>query len=232
MAGTTDVRIGRRSVYLPDADALVLADLHIGRDAASNVELPLGERADLRDRLQELLDRFAPGTVVFAGDVLHAFDSVPTGVDRTLTALVDLVEAADGKPVVVAGNHDGMLDAVWDGEPVEEYRLADDRTVVVHGHERPTTDADRYVIGHEHPTIEIEGDRRPCHLYGKDVYGGSDVLVVPAFSRLAPGILLNRTRQLGSPLVDDPDEFRPIVRDANAGETYRFPPLGEFRALL
>lgn len=232
MAETTDPRIGRRALYFPDADALVLADLHVGRDAASNVELPLGERDDLLERMERLLDRFDPGTVVFAGDVLHAFDSIPLRAERTLSALVETVENAGAQPMLVAGNHDRMLSTVWDGETVEEYRLGDDRTVVLHGHEKPTTNADRYVIGHDHPAIEIEGQRRPCHLVGEGVYAGSDVLVLPAFNRLAPGVLLNRTRTLDSPLVDDPGAFRPIVRDADAGETYRFPPLDEFRRLL
>ncbi len=232
MAGTTDPRIGRRSLYFPHADALVLADLHVGRDAASNVELPLGERGDLLDRLGQLLDRFQPETVVFAGDILHAFDTVPLQASRTLTALVETVEDAAASPMAVAGNHDRLLDDVWDGEAVEEHRLDDERTVVLHGHEPPTVDADRYVIGHDHPAIEIEGQRRPCHLVGEGVYHGSDVFVLPAFNRLAPGVLLNRTRALESPLADDPGEFRPIVRDADAGETYRFPPLSEFRQLL
>ncbi|MCL9813949.1 metallophosphoesterase [Natranaeroarchaeum aerophilus] len=232
MAGTTDPQVGRRSLYFPDADALVLADLHIGRDAASNVELPLGERGDLTERLGQLLDGFEPETVVFAGDILHAFDSVPLQAERTLSTLIETVENTGTRPVLVAGNHDRMLGTVWDGDTVEEHLLDDDRTVVLHGHEPPTVDADRYVIGHDHPAIEIEGQRRPCHLFGEGVYEGSDVFVLPAFNRLAPGILLNRTRQLGSPLIDDPDEFRPIVRDADAGETYRFPPLSEFRQLL
>lgn len=232
MAATTDLRIGPRAVYVPDADTLVLADLHVGRDATSNVELPLGERRDLLDRLSDLLVAFDPGQVVFAGDVLHAFDHVPDGVERTLCRLVKLVEDAGARPVLVAGNHDRMLDAVTEREVHDEYRLPDDHTVVVHGHEPPTTDADRYVIGHDHPTIEIEGKRRPCLLYGEAVYRGSDLLVLPAFNRLAPGILLNRTRTLGSPLVDDPGEFRPIVQDADAGETYWFPPLAKFSGML
>ncbi|MFC7115103.1 metallophosphoesterase [Natronoarchaeum sp. GCM10025703] len=232
MAATSELRIGRRSVYLPDADALVLADVHIGRDAASNVELPLGERQDLTERLSSLLDRFAPGTVVFGGDILHAFDSVPEGADETLAALVETVRDAGATPILVAGNHDGMLDAMWEGDVVDEHRLADDRTVVLHGHETPSADAERYVIGHDHPSIEIEGQRRPCHLYGEAVYRGSDVFVLPAFNRLAPGVLLNRTRSLESPLVDALGRFRPIVRDADAEETFRFPPLSEFREML
>ncbi|MFC6726418.1 metallophosphoesterase, partial [Halobium palmae] len=36
-----------RAVFLPAAETLVVADLHVGRDENSGVEFPLGERADL-----------------------------------------------------------------------------------------------------------------------------------------------------------------------------------------
>ncbi|RBI61049.1 metallophosphoesterase [halophilic archaeon] len=220
-----------RAVYLPAADALVLADLHVGRDAVANVELPLGERADLTGRLDALLDRFAPAEVVFAGDVLQAFDHVPDGVEATVTALRRRVADAGADLTVVRGNHDAMLGTVVDHR--DEYRLADD-TLVCHGHETPDGTAPRYVVGHDHPAIEIEGRKRPCYLWGPDVYAGSDVLVLPAFTRLAAGVVVNRLSgsDFDSPLVTRANDFRPIVRDEDGDETYRFPPLGEFRRLL
>jgi len=52
-----------------------------------------------------------------------------------------------------------MIESLWDGPIWDEYRVRD--TVVLHGHETPDDDADRYVVGHDHPTIVIEGQRRP-----------------------------------------------------------------------
>lgn len=233
MAATSDVRVGRRSVYLEPADTLVLADVHAGRDATSNVELSLGEQADLTDRLSELLVEFRPDTVVFAGDVLHAFDHVPEPAVRVVDALVQSVRDVGATPILIAGNHDQLLDTVWDGPLHSEYRL-EDGTVVLHGHERPTDDADRYVIGHDHPAITIEGRRRPCHLYGEGVYDDSDVVVLPSFTRLAPGVVVNKAGRgsLESPLVEDPGAFRPVVYDADAGEAHWFPALSTFRRML
>jgi metallophosphoesterase superfamily enzyme len=102
------------------------------------------------------------------------------------------------------------------------------------------------VIGHVHPTIGIEGDRRPCFLRGEGTYRGADLLVLPAFTRLAPGVAVNdmRTGAFDSPLVTDADRLAPVVVDpgggddgvdageGSAGEPLRFPPLGEFRGLL
>jgi hypothetical protein len=250
-----DAQFRDRAVYLPAEDALVVADLHVGRDAASAVELPLGERADLTDRLADLLAAFDPAEVVLAGDVLHAFDRVPEGVPETVAALRGAVAAADADLVAVRGNHDAMLDSVLDStvETREQYRLGD--TVVAHGHAEPEAPeqsgdeaaddgtaggadchggVDRYVVGHDHPAIEIEGVRRPCLLYGPGTYRGADVLMLPAFNRLAPGTTVNGmgTRDFQSPVVTDADALRPVVRDPEAGETLSFPPLGELRKML
>ncbi|WP_115862753.1 metallophosphoesterase family protein [Halorussus litoreus] len=236
-----DAQFRDRGVYLPDEDALVVADLHVGRDAASAVEIPLGERGDLTDRLADLLAAFDPAEVVVAGDFLHAFDRVPDGVDQTLADVCETVADAGAELVVVRGNHDPMLESMLDSRDItlrEEYRVGD--TVVHHGHDEPEAVGDageeprRYVVGHDHPAIEIEGARHPCLLYGPGTYRGADVLVLPAFNRLAPGTLVNgmRTRDFQSPVVTDADAFRPLVWDGDAGEVLSFPPLGKFRKLL
>lgn len=229
----TDPRFGDRAVYLPAADAVVLADLHVGRDRASNVQLPVGERGDLTDRLAGVLAEFDPAEVVIAGDLLHTFDAIPSGVQGTLDDLLGVIDDAGADPVVVRGNHDSMLDSVYGGPIRDEYRLADD-TVVCHGHERPTADADRYVVGHDHPAIEIEGQRHPCFLLGSGVYEGTDVVMVPAFTALAAGTPVGGATgdDLLSPLVRNVGRFRPVVRDADAGETLQFPPLDRFREML
>ncbi|WP_231184031.1 metallophosphoesterase [Haladaptatus sp. DYF46] len=226
-----DVEFADRAAYLPSADALVLADLHIGRDATSNVSFPLGERHDLTARLSTLTDRFSPTEIVLAGDVLHAFDRLPEEVHDTFADLEALAGDAGATLVVVRGNHDTRVDELTDTHA--EYPLADD-TVVCHGHEEPEGSAPRYVIGHDHPAIEIEGKRRPCYLHGPNAYRDSDLLVLPAFSRFASGMVVNDLRGSGfqSPLVTGTDPLCPIVRDEETDETYRFPPLAEFRRLL
>ena len=233
----TAVAFVDRALHVPAADALVLADLHVGRDATSNVELPLGERADLLDRLDALLGRVEPKLVVVAGDLLHAFDAVPAGVEGTVAAVEDRIADAGADLVVTPGNHDVLVGSVASARRAPEIRLADDATVVAHGHELPEETADRYVIGHEHPAIEIEGRRRPCFLRGPapaSLAADAEVIVLPAFSRFAAGSVVNglRSGETLSPLVADPDAFRPVVPVPDADETLTFPPLGELRRLL
>jgi putative SbcD/Mre11-related phosphoesterase len=228
-----DVSFFERAAYLADADALVLADLHLGRARASNVEFPVDERGELLGRLDDLLDRTAPARVVVAGDLLHAFSTVPQGVAEAVTDLADRAATAGAELVVTPGNHDPLLDAAFDGRRVSELQLGDG-TVVCHGHEAPEAEGDRYVIGHDHPAIEIEGERHPCFLYGPGAYRGGDVLALPAFTPLARGVVVNGARagDLQSPLLARPGRFRPIVRDTAGAETLPFPPLSKLREHL
>lgn len=230
-----------RAAYLSESDALVVADTHVGRDEASAVSFPLGERADLAERLDALVAHFDPHEVVVAGDVVHTFESVSARSREGLDDLQSVCANRDADLVLVVGNHDTALTGVWDGPLHDEYVLDSPsgerdppRTVVCHGHETPDTAADRYLLGHLHPAIEVEGNRHPCFLHGEDVYRDADVLVLPAFNRLASGVLVNDGARSGvdSPLVPDLDRFRPLVYDEDTQETLRFPPLGELRRFL
>lgn len=214
-------------------DALVVADLHLGRGAASAVEAPVPDGEDVVDRLGALVRTHDPETLVLAGDVLHAFDTVPAGVRSRLRAVETLAAETDTDLVTLEGNHDAMLGTLWDG-PVADSHHLDGSTVAVHGHESPAVTADRYVIGHDHPTIEIEGRRRPCWLVGPGGPDGADLIVLPSFTRFAPGVAVNGmdAAAFQSPLVTDADALAPVVWDDEAGETLRFPPLGEFRHRL
>lgn len=226
---------------------LVLADLHFGKGAASNVEFPLGAGEESVDRLRGLLGHFEPDEVVLAGDVFHSFDYVPDAADRALAELTDAVREAGARPVLLEGNHDAMLASAWSGDVRQEYEITcvsdaaegseDPETIVVcHGHEEPETRADRYVVGHDHPMVVIEGQKRPCFLDGRGVYRGADVFVLPPFNRLVEGISVNGrigvSRPELSPLVTNVAAFRPIVWDDDAEQALEFPPLGQFERML
>ena len=234
MDAVADLRFRDRALLLEDT--LVLADLHVGRGADSGVEVPVGDGADMVERFEALLARFEPGEAVVAGDLLHSFRTVPRTVRETVDGLAAAARGAGTRLVVTPGNHDTKLDSVWDGPTADSYRVSD--TVVCHGHIEPEGDVSdgvgRYIVGHDHPTVTIEGRRRPCYLAAEGVYRGADVVVLPAFNRLLQGVEVNdmSAGDFMSPLVTDADAFAPVVRDEAGGETFAFPPLGEFRHRL
>lgn len=212
MAQFEGVQYEDRAVWLPEHGTLVLADVHLGRARSSGVDLPIGSHADILERLEVLLDDHEPDRVVIAGDLVHEFDSVPYGVAETVKELVGLVESRGADVVVTAGNHDAALDRVTSVDTVPEWSLGPD-TLVHHGHEIPDRDTERYIIGHDHPAITIEGSRRPCYLACPDQFEGRDVLVLPAFSRVAVGTTVNSrsAADMMTPLVTDLEPCRPIV---------------------
>lgn len=212
-------------------DVLVLADCHLGKGEA-NLELPIGDTTDVIDRFDALLSTHEPSEAVIAGDLLHSFSTLPMSVRDAVDAIRDAADAHDVDLIVTPGNHDTMLESIWDEETSGEYRVGD--TLVLHGHEEPTESAECYVVGHDHPTIEIEGRRRPCYLVGEGAYEDSTVVMLPAFNRLLAGTPVNTmdARDFMCPLVTDVDAFRPMVWDEDAEEVLAFPPLGEFRELL
>jgi metallophosphoesterase superfamily enzyme len=250
-----------RAIYLPRGDTLVLADLHVGRAEGSDVEFPLGEASDLADRLADLLAHFDPETVVVAGDVLHQFSRLSDRVAESFDTLVDSCRAAGARPVLVAGNHDAQLDRVWDGDVHDVWQIdlddpegdntaghettndylpdsLDGPVIVRHGHEAPPTaeaaGAGLYLIGHDHPTIEIEGKRRPCYLYVPDAVGETPAVMLPPFNRLSAGVTVNGMSgtDFQSPFVTAANPLRPVVWDEDSDERLSFPPLGEFRRML
>lgn len=228
---TADLEVLDRAVFLPAAETLVIADIHLGQGTDSAVELPVGEREDVVERLEGHLRQVGPETVVLAGDVLHSFDRIPTGASKSLDAVVETIRNLDATPVVLEGNHDTMLSTLLGGPVRAEYAVTDD-TVVAHGHLVPTESATRFVVGHEHPAIRIEGKRYHCALDCRDQYEGAAVVVLPTFTRFARGTLVNDLDAADSlsPLVTDVESCRPIV--TRADEPLVFPPLGEFRSFL
>ena len=237
-----DCTLHGRTAFLPGASTLVVADLHAGWGAATNAGILLNERRDLLDRLTATMAATDPETVVFAGDLSHRFGAPNERTAGTIRALAGAVRTAGARPVAVAGNHDAGLGSVWPGPVHDAHRLADD-TLVCHGHEDPDERAERYVCGHLHPAIEIEGRKRDCFLYDPAGYRGRPTLVLPAFSTFAAGLRIERRKAVDSPLVPDLDAVRPgVVDDAprsetggsgsGDAETLWFPPLADLRPHL
>lgn len=227
----TAIEFADRALYLPEVDTVVCADVHLGRSATAPVEFPLGEGTQVIKYIRTALTRYDPATLVLAGDILHAFDRIPTGVEDTLGELIDLTDRHGVDPILISGNHDHRLEAIAP-VPIHEQWRAGEQVVVHHGDTKRDTNAALEIVGHVHPMITIEGQRRPCFLY--DPAATPPLVVVPPVNPLLPGVPVNtvRTAELPGSVVETIDRVQPVVYDADSDETLWFPALGEFRTLL
>jgi putative SbcD/Mre11-related phosphoesterase len=230
MTGFDELTLGSNAIYLPEQDTAAVGDLHVGlADSArrGGTTLPLDEETELEEAVRSVLRSFEPSTLVFNGDVQHSFGGIGDA-GETVRRLKRVTESGGATPVFVEGNHDTDLDAVVETHAWYE----EDDSVFVHGDTVPANlpDASLYVVGHDHPTVEIEGQKQPCYLYGP--YEDAYVVMMPALNPLCEGVVVNemRSSDFMSPFVRRFGEFRVAV-EAD-GEVLRFPPIREFRRML
>jgi len=178
--------------------ALLVADLHLGYAWAHRQQgnlMPIGGAEDTLDRLQALVNEYAPREIIVLGDIIHA----AVAEKAVLTDLRRLNEL--GAPVsLIAGNHDKQLALMLRRAGVDavlrrEIELGGN--LLLHGDFGDETMAEacclsiaaqggRVILGHEHPAISLSDGfvtrlHCPCFLLG------DDVLVLPAFSRWSAG---------------------------------------------
>lgn len=222
-----------------DIDTLVVADVHIGLEDAlrgDGLDFPLGERDILLESIEELINRYDPGRVVFNGDFLHDFTRLTRATQATVKAIIEAM--GDRRTIVVMGSHDTMLNKALEGFDVEVKKrtYSCGRYVFTHGHtlDFPVNDGvEVIVIGHDHPAVDIDLQRENCYLWGTGAWRGLDLLVLPSFSPLTRGVAINgmvRSDFL-SPILRGADvgRLRPII---DVGEPLVFPSLAEMRRFL
>lgn len=224
-----------RGLLFTESDTMVVSDLHLGRTDAENLQFPTPEYDDILDRFEAMLDSLTPRTVVLAGDVFQRFEEAPMEAVETAERLGELVIDYGGEMVVTPGNHDtykfdrGMRNVAVVSD---EYEI--EEGVILHGHERPTTDADLYVVGHLHPVVKHRGSKWPCFLYGQNVYNGGDVLVLPAFADTVGGVnvpALSPPLGLDMPVVDGGEwlgAYHPLIYDDTEEDVRVFPRIDQF----
>lgn len=176
----------QRVAFDPVNRALLVADVHLGKDAvfrARGIPVPTGATADTFARLDAVIAQFAPQSLYFLGDLLHAREShapeVLDGLSRWRAAHRGL------RLVLVEGNHDRHAGALADEFGIETvfepYRLGP--WALCH---HPQPHADGYVLaGHEHPVYTlrtgVDRVRLSCFRFG------ARVGVLPAFGALTGG---------------------------------------------
>ena len=176
-------------LIIPRERTAVISDLHLGYESVledTGLHLPRIQNERIEENLERIVERHKPQRFVILGDLKHEFSrnlaQEWSEVRRLLGVLME-----QGEVIVVKGNHDNYLATIASKlgvDLVEEYSLAG--WTFAHGHEdRPERPL---VIGHEHPSIRLYDEVGGCVKMRCFVHlPRQKVLVLPAFSPLAPG---------------------------------------------
>lgn len=202
-AGHRFVLRGDRTVWWPDRRALLVADLHWGREATSHlwgVPVPSGLLAAELTRLEQAVRRVDAAAVYVLGDLVHA----AVGVTETVRDTVAAFRARCPVPMaVVRGNHDRHVDAFdprWQLDDLGE-RHDVDGVALVHDPADAPVDAAWWMAGHLHPTARVRVGRTAVRV---PAFAATDRgLHVPAFTDVARGVVMRPDDTIGLWAVTD-----------------------------
>ncbi|MEN1728463.1 MAG: ligase-associated DNA damage response endonuclease PdeM [Pseudomonadota bacterium] len=186
LAGHSMNLLPDRAVWWPDQSALLVADVHLGKDQVfrrQGLAVPAGVLQQDLDRLDLLLEETEAERLIILGDWIHA----PPHVDDDWPDQIGhwRADRSDIEIDLVLGNHDRDL-ALWlhqwqiDGH---EEVLEVDGVLLMHEW-RPRLPAPG-LSGHLHPGARLKTRREQLMLpaFLLDETAGREHLVLPAFGR-------------------------------------------------
>lgn len=181
----------QRAIFIPQASALIVADVHIGKAAtfrSLGVPVPHGTTNKNLQRISDLIDQLQPQTLYFLGDLLHGPVAIRPRIIESLAVWREQHSAI--QMVLIGGNHDakagqlpGYLNIALAKEPYLPEALVSSQLHLCH---EPQTIAGAYVLaGHWHPVYRLTGRadsvRLPCF------WQQTGQLTLPAFGEFTGG---------------------------------------------
>lgn len=199
-----------RAAYWPAQKALLLADVHLGKDQVfrrSGVAVPAGVLAADLARIDALIEQTQAERLIVLGDWVHA----PPRTDDDWPEQIALWRRSHAQLSIdlVLGNHDRALDpwlAQWDIRPHRPWLDLDGLKLV---HDWTDAPGQPGISGHLHPGVIIKNRRQRLRLPAFLL--GDDHLVLPAFGRFT-GLMTEtdfparrRIAIAGAQLIELPD---------------------------
>lgn len=204
------------AVYEPENDLLVISDLHLGLEKTMTSKgnyVPSSQLDEIKEDIEKARNETDASRVLVNGDLKNQFRTSYSETEE-IEEFLNFLKAEFEEVILVEGNHDTMIESTLEnsGITLKDHHLEDGK-LYIHGHEPlgkyELEDFDTAVIGHEHPAIALEDDigvreKIPALLYGP-MNGDRELLVLPAFSRIANGTAVNEVpeRELLSPVLKE-----------------------------
>jgi uncharacterized protein len=171
------------ALWWPARGMLVFSDIHFEKGSSFAMRgqmLPPYDTRTALKRMQAVVARYRPATIMSLGDAFHDRDAANRLDEDERAMLSDLSRGAGW--VWITGNHDPDPPSWLGGEIVPEYRLGD----LIFRHEPSVFFQPGEIAGHLHPctTVTMRGRslRRRCF-----VADGAR-MVLPAFGAYAGGL--------------------------------------------
>lgn len=231
-------------LYLPEAQVLAVADVHLGLEETLHEEgafVPRGHLRAILERLERIvsvvLRRGKLERVIVNGDLRHRFGPWTRRSWREAQELLDHLQGIASEIVLIEGNHDeGSLSSLGEGRAgvrvCRGYEL--NGLWFVHGDQAPgpegiPEDVEAVIIGHEHPAVGLRDpvtgrvETFKCFLVGE--YQGRALVVQPALNPWTTGSDLLREEPLSPLLAEGVWEGCRVYPVGDDGQVLSFGPL-------
>lgn len=232
-----NIQFSQRGILIEN-DVFVSGDYHIGYSDSIPTMTLSQEREEISTSIKTVLDNLKPEKFVVNGDLFHEFTPASDEAKNLYENMVARI-TVDSEYHAVIGNHDEPTDSNYpnlvdfEQEKIFQFEKpsGDIKVAVIHGHEKPESEADLYVVGHLHPVVKINGVKWPVYLKGEDIYQGSDVIVLPTFTKYQDGVVISDKMKLNIdfPLVprEKFKDLKPLVYDEAEEAIREFPVLSK-----
>ena len=207
-----DIRI--IDLALKYKDTLIIGDLHLGFEDSlikKGVLLPYSQFNKIRKRLEKIIKKVKPKTIIINGDLKEEFGTISRQEWKDCMNLIDLLEK-HAKLVFIKGNHDTLLEPIARKRNInilERYDI--DNITIVHGDKLFKKHNKTIIISHEHPAIsfkERSDEKFKCFLLGK--YKLHNLIILPSFNILVEGSDITKEKFL-SPYIKNLSNFKVFV---------------------
>lgn len=206
------------AVFFPENDLLVISDLHLGLEKTMTFKgnyIPQNQLEQMKEEIKEAKDITGADRILVNGDLKNQFKT-SYSENEEITELANFLNFSFDEVIIVEGNHDTFIESALEEKAIEmkEYHR-ENGILFVHGDrdldeietDRESGEIHTVVIGHEHPAVTMKDEigvreKVPVLMYGvmKD---GRNLVVLPAFSKIANGTSVNETpeSELLSPIL-------------------------------
>ena len=214
------------ALYLKQAKALVISDVHMGYEEALNKQGILVPRKQYPETLQRLEKMFAQlerekkkiDLIIINGDIKHEFGAISETEWRHTLRLLDYLTKKCRRIILIKGNHDNIVEPIArkrNVEIVDRYVLHD--VLFIHGDvlrdDLITKKVKIIIIGHEHCAISItqwpRTEKFKCFLKG--VYKQKTLIAMPSFNLVTEGTDVLKEKLLSPFLQRNLKEFEVYI---------------------